>query len=237
MRYALGVLIAVLAGCGTGGDLVVGVRSGHPGLVDRRPDGTYTGFDIAVATYVARELGYRDDQVVYTADTATADLVLGPVTPGRTSAGPYLVTTEDILVRVHDMSIRGPRDLATRRVCGTRDSGRALTRRLGAAWKSAHLAEANVPAACVPLLADGRMDAIVADAPVLAGIDAQYPGRFRIVGRSLAEERYGIALRDPGMRTEVDDALRRMFEDGSWNRAVIEHLGILAARYPQPPQR
>ncbi|MBO3746499.1 transporter substrate-binding domain-containing protein [Streptosporangiaceae bacterium NEAU-GS5] len=235
MWWVLGVLVVALAGCGADGDLVVGVRLGHPGLVNRLPDGTYTGFDVAVATYVARELGYRDDQVIYTLDMASADIALEPITKGRAFAGPYLVTSEDILVRARDLSVRGVRDLADRRVCGTSDSGRPLARRLGTAWKNANLAVANVPAACVPLMADGRMDAIVADAPVLAGIDAQYPGRFRLVGRSISEERYGIALRDPGMRVEVNDALRHMFEDGTWNRAVIEHLGILAPRYPQPP--
>ncbi|MBX6167245.1 transporter substrate-binding domain-containing protein [Thermobispora bispora] len=238
----LGVAAALLTGCGDSGRLVVAVRLGQPGLVNQRPDGGLTGFDIAVVRYVARELGYRDDQIVFTGDAAQADLVLGtmgPAFPGgetRYVAGPYLVTTTNILVRANDLAIRGVRDLAGRCVCATGSSARPLVARFGEAWKHAFLAEANVPAACAPLLADGRCDAIVADAPVLAGLAVQYPGRFRFSGRPLATIEYGIGTSSAALRDRVTEALRHMFEDGSWKRAVIEHLGVLATRYTAPPE-
>lgn len=225
---------AFLAGCGNAGTLVVGVRAGYPGLVTRLPDGGFTGFDIAIAHDVARRLGYRDDQIVYTDDTAGADLVVGSGGP-RYVAGPYLVTSTDILVRAGDLSIRGTRDLARKRVCATDASARRLVGRFGVKWKSAFLAEANVPAACAPLLADGRTDAIVADAPVLAGLEGQYPGRFRFSGKPLSAEKYGIAAGSASLRDQVDEALRHMFDDGTWNQAVIDYLGVLATRYTSPP--
>ncbi|WP_432871215.1 transporter substrate-binding domain-containing protein [Microbispora rosea] len=235
----VGVLAAAFlsSGCGNAGTLVVGVRPGQPGLVTRLPDGRYSGFDIEVAQYVARALGYRDDQIVYTLDTARADLVVGATGPpgSRYVAGPYLVTSTDVLVRAGDLSIRRPRDLARKRVCATRESAEPLVKRFGTRWRQVFLAEANLPAACAPLLASGRTDAIVADAPVLAGLSAQYPGRFRFSGRSLATEKYRIATGTAALRDQVEEALRRMFEDGTWKRTVIDQLGALATRYTTPP--
>ncbi|GII55075.1 glutamate-binding protein [Planotetraspora thailandica] len=237
----------LLAGCGMdGGTLVIGVRTGEPGLVTRLPDGRLSGFDIAVATYVARELGYRDDQISYTGDPAQADIVIGaydsPGTGGHPAArpaahvaGPYLVTTTDILVRAQDLSISGARDLVQKRVCATGESSKPLVDRFGKKWRDVFLARANVPAACAPLLADGRTDALVADAPVLAGLEAQYPGRFRFSGKPLVARKYGIATSSDGMRDRVNDALRHMFDDGTWRKALIDYLGVLATRYTSPP--
>ncbi|GAB1816934.1 type 2 periplasmic-binding domain-containing protein [Herbidospora sp. RD11066] len=226
-------IAAGLSGC-SGAGLLIGVRAGQPGLAERQPSGGWSGFDIAVAHYVARQLGYRNDQIRYTTDLAEADLVMGPAR--EPYVGPYLVAAKDILVRVRDRD-RTLKDLAGGMVCGTRADTLGLSGRFGAAWRAEHLAEANVPAACGPLLADRRTDAIIADAPVLAGLSAQYPGRFRLVGRPLAQERYGIGLseRTESWRGEIEDALRQMFDDGSWHRAVIDYLGELATQYEMPP--
>ncbi|GAA0978994.1 glutamate ABC transporter substrate-binding protein [Acrocarpospora macrocephala] len=229
----LGMAAVFLTACGGSGSLVIGVRAGQPGLVDKLPGGGWAGFDIAVAHYVARELGYRDDQIRYTFDAGEADLSLGAV--GGRYAGPYLVTTKDLLVRTQEL--RTLRALRSARVCGTRADVAPLVERFGTTWQNVFVAEANVPAACGPLLADRRIDAIIADAPVLAGISAQYPGRFRFLGRDLAEVRYGIRLAPNaiGLRDDVEEALRTMYEDGSWHRAVIDYLGLLATRYLSPP--
>ncbi|GIH26649.1 glutamate-binding protein [Acrocarpospora phusangensis] len=212
---------------------MIGVRAGQPGLVDKLPGGGWAGFDIAVAHYVARELGYRDDQIRYTFDPEEADLTLGAV--GGRYAGPYLVTTKDLLVRAQDVGTL--RRLRSAHVCGTRADLAPLIKRFGEAWQNVFVAEANVPAACGPLLADRSIDAIIADAPVLAGLAAQHPGRFRLLGRDLSEVRYGIrvAPNAVGLRDDVEDALRQMYEDGSWHRALIDYLGLLATRYLSPP--
>jgi glutamate transport system substrate-binding protein len=75
----------------------------------------------------------------------------------------------------------------------------------------------------------------VADAPVLAGLAAQYPGRFRFAGKPLSTERYGIGTASAGLRDQVNEALRHMFDDGTWKQAVIDYLGVLATRYTSPP--
>jgi len=50
----VGVLVAVLtAGCGGGaGKLTIGIKYDQPGLSVKNPDGSVSGFDVDVATYV-----------------------------------------------------------------------------------------------------------------------------------------------------------------------------------------
>ncbi len=238
-------LATVLTGCGGGhGTLVVGVHPGRPGLTDRLPAGGYTGFEIDVARYVARRLGYRDDQVSYVElgpepAGAKADLTMGVPLAKRRDAvgplsGPYLVSGQDILTRASDLSIRRLRDLTQKRVC-TGSPG-PLVARFGVAWQRAFLITSTVED-CVRMLAARRVHAVTDDAVVLAGLAGASPGSFRLVGHTFSRDKYGIAVRkDSGdLHTQVDDALRAMFDDGTWRRVVIDHLGLLAAKYTTPP--
>ncbi|WP_181870996.1 transporter substrate-binding domain-containing protein [Sphaerisporangium album] len=230
----------VLAGCGGGhGSLVIGVRPGRPGLADVSPSGGYAGFEIEVAGYVARRLGYRDDQVRYVTAPGSppADLAMGeplPVdAPGPPSvAGPYLVSGQDILAGAGDMTVRRLRDLTQKRVCTA--SPAPLVARFGAAWQRAFLTVSTAED-CARRLASGRVHAVTGDAAVLAGLAARSPEAVRLVGRTFSREGYGIAVARDDLRAGVDDALRAMFDDGAWRRAVIRHLGSLAAKYPVPP--
>ena len=57
---------AVACGGDSGGDsdsIVIGTKFDQPGLGMRNPDGTMSGFDVDVATYVAGELGYTPEQI------------------------------------------------------------------------------------------------------------------------------------------------------------------------------
>ena len=46
------------AGGGGGKKITIGIKFDQPGIGLKTPDGKYTGFDVDVATYVAKELGY-----------------------------------------------------------------------------------------------------------------------------------------------------------------------------------
>ncbi|MEU9887432.1 transporter substrate-binding domain-containing protein [Sphaerisporangium sp. NPDC051011] len=231
---------ALLAGCGGGhGTLVIGVHPGRPGLSDLSASGGYAGFEIEVAGYVARRLGYRDDQVRYVAVPASppADLTMGEPLPAdgpgpASVAGPYLVSGEDILAGAGDMSVRRLRDLTQKRVC-TASPG-PLVARFGAAWQRAFLTVSTLEE-CARRLASGRVHAVTGEAAVLAGFAARSPEAVRLVGHTFARQAYGIAVARDDLRAGVDDALRAMFDDGAWRRAVIRHLGALAGKYPSPP--
>src|SRR6476646_11759879 len=51
-------------GEGGGGDtVVIGTKFDQPGLGLKNPDGTMSGFDVDVATYVAGQLGFTPDKI------------------------------------------------------------------------------------------------------------------------------------------------------------------------------
>src|SRR6478736_9791478 len=51
-------------GGGGGGDTItIGTKFDQPGLGLKNPDGTMSGFDVDVATFVAGELGYAPDKI------------------------------------------------------------------------------------------------------------------------------------------------------------------------------
>ena len=67
VAVALAIALPVAAtACGGGGDsnsIVIGTKFDQPGLGLKNPDGTMSGFDVDVAKYVAKDLGYNEDKI------------------------------------------------------------------------------------------------------------------------------------------------------------------------------
>ena len=124
---AFGVILPLsgLAGCGQiqvttvsgapeGPTIAIGVAADEPS-VGAWHDGTYQGFDITIAKYVAAKLGYANKQIVFKQvrpenrrsmlDNGQVDMVVAswPITDGSSAivdfAGPYLTTSVGLLVR------------------------------------------------------------------------------------------------------------------------------------------
>ena len=55
-----------LAACGADetGKIRIGIKFDQPGLGFKK-SGTYVGFDVDVAKYVAKKLGYSEDQIIW----------------------------------------------------------------------------------------------------------------------------------------------------------------------------
>lgn len=87
-------------------------------------------------------------------------------------------------------------------------------------------------------LKNGAIDAVTTDEVILAGYAAQSPGAFKVVGGTFSEENYGIGLKkgDTELLTQINDALVKMEQDGSWKKAWDENLGPAGIPAPQPPQ-
>jgi glutamate transport system substrate-binding protein len=89
-----------------------------------QPDGKPAGFDVDVATYIAKYLGYPADDITWVdapssdreklIEDGKAELVVASysMTPQRekvvTFAGPYLVAGQSLMVRMDDTGITGP---------------------------------------------------------------------------------------------------------------------------------
>ncbi|NBM14119.1 glutamate ABC transporter substrate-binding protein [Streptomyces sp. GC420] len=232
------------SGSGGGGDKIkIGIKFDQPGIGLKEPDGTYSGFDVDVATYVAEELGYdaKDIEWVETpsADRETA-LSRGDVkiiaasysiTDERKQkvdfAGPYLLAHQDLLIRA-DESIAKGEDLNGKKLCSVTGSTSAQNVKDSIAPK-AQLREYGTYSECIAGLSSGAVDAVTTDDSILAGFASQdqYKGKFKLAGLSLSNENYGIGVKKGDTETvdKVNDALEKMVSDGAWEKAVKDNFG------------
>ncbi len=231
------------------GALTVGITFDRPGVGYRAPDGSFRGFDVEIARYVGKHLGF--DEVTFKEATAaqraallsagTVDFVVTdyPMTadPHQVDfAGPYYVGGQSLLVATANIDITVPAALEGRRLCSVRGSSAAAALQAEYA-KGAHLVERDTLYACVDAVRTGGADAMTGDDLTLAGQAAQFPAQVKVVPKRFTSTPYGIALRegDKSSRRKINDALRRMIDDGSWERAYRNTIGPSGYALPDPP--
>lgn len=229
---------------GTGKKITIGIKSDQPGLGFRRPDGTYAGLDVDVATYIAKALGHAPADIVWkevrSSDresllaSGRVDFVVATYTMNAARekqidfAGPYLMAHQDVLLPAGDTSVRKPSDLNGKKVCTVAGSTPAQRLRTDIA-PQAQLVEYESYARCIDALAQGSVDAVTTDNALLAGYASLQPGAYRLAGLFLSNEQpYGVGLpKDSPLTGEVDKALEKMVDDGSWDTAVRKNVPLL----------
>ncbi|MEU1851056.1 glutamate ABC transporter substrate-binding protein [Streptomyces sp. NPDC019990] len=235
---------------GGGKKITVGIKFDQPGLGQKTPQG-YAGFDVDVATYVAKKLGYSEDQIVWkeskSADRETmlqrgdVDFIAATysITPERQEkvdfAGPYLLAHQDVLLRVDDNKIKSPKDLNNAKLCSVTGSTSAQNVKDKLAPK-AQLQPYPTYSACLPGLQNGAVDALTTDDSILAGYasQAQFKGKFKLGGFKLTNENYGIGVKKGSdLKDKINKALEEMVADKSWQEAVDKNLG--PANYKNEP--
>ena len=234
---------AEASGSGTAeGTLRIGIKFDQPGL-GYQEGSEYTGFDVAVATYVAEQLGYSADQIEWVqAPSAQRETMLQngqvdmifatySITDKRKEtvafAGPYFVAGQHLLVAADDDSISGPEDLEGKNLCSV--TGSTSAQRIKDEYAAGtNLLEQPGYAECVTALVSGTVDAVTTDDIILAGL-ASVPaneGKVKVVGNPFSEERYGVGLpQDNDVCEDVNAAITQMIEDGSWQEALDEAVG------------
>ncbi|MDI3387974.1 glutamate ABC transporter substrate-binding protein [Streptomyces sp. B-S-A8] len=246
------VLSLTAVGCGTddgndasSGDekITIGIKFDQPGLGLKTPDGKYTGFDVDVATYVAKELGHEPGDIVWkqakSADRETllqrgdVDFIAASysITPEREQkvdfAGPYLLAHQDVLIRADDNSITKPEDLNNKKLCSVTGSTSAQNVKEEIA-PEAQLQEYGGYSECLTGLENKVIDALTTDDSILAGYAAQpeFKGKFKLGGFKLSNENYGIGVaQGSDLKAQINTALEKMVEDGSWDAAVEKNFG------------
>ena len=135
LALAIALPFAATACGGGGGDsdkIVIGTKFDQPGLGTKNPDGTMSGFDVDVATYVAGELGYEPDKIEWKESPSAQreNLIQNgqvkfiaatySITPSRQEkvdfACPYLITGQSLLVRTDDNEITGESSLENNKI-------------------------------------------------------------------------------------------------------------------------
>lgn len=241
------------AGSGSGGGdkIKVGIKYDQPGLGLKEPDGSFSGFDVDVATYVAKELGYDANQIEFV-ETKSADrenaLARGDVKFIAATysinderkkkvdfAGPYLLAHQDLLVKTDSKIAKGD-DLNGKNLCSVTGSTSAQNVKESIAPK-ANLKQLGGYSECIAALQSGAVDAVTTDDSILAGFAAQdkYKGQFKLAGLKLSNENYGIGLKkgDSATLDKINKALEKMVSDGAWDTAVKENFG--PANYKNEP--
>ncbi|WP_405978279.1 glutamate ABC transporter substrate-binding protein [Streptomyces sp. NBC_00158] len=243
------------SGGGKTDKIVIGIKFDQPGLGLKTPDGKFEGFDVDVATYVAKELGYQPDQIEWKQAVSAerenlisngdvkfiaATYSINDKRKARVDfAGPYFLAHQDLLVRADDNSITKVEDLNKKKLCSVTGSTSAQNIKKDVA-KDADLQEFPGYSECLTGLENKAVDALTTDNSILAGYAAQEKnkGKFKLVGLSMSNENYGIGLKkgDKELQTKINAALKKMVSDGSWEAAIKKNLGPAGYKNEPAPQ-
>jgi polar amino acid transport system substrate-binding protein len=221
------------------GTLRVGVRQDVPGfgIVDEK--GNTVGFDIDLATELAKRLGVKIETMPVTAATripllqqSRIDLIAAALTHYRDrdkvidfSIG-YFWTGQKVMAKKAS-NIASIADLTGKRV-GTTVGALALKNLAKAQPKAVGQTFEGYPEAFLAM-ERGLVDAVVADIIILAGLRAKTakPDDYVIIGESLGGGDYALGVRenDSKWRDEINFMLQDMWRDGTWDQIYAKWIG------------
>lgn len=245
-----GVESKVLADAKTG-KLKVGIKIDQPGLGLKAADGSYSGFDVDVAKYVAKSLGVEASGIEFVQaksseredliSTGQLDYIVATysITAKRKAvvnfAGPYFVAHQDLLVADANTDIVGPDSTCGKLLCSV--TGSTSAQNFAAKYPGVNLQEYGSYSECVDALLSGAIDVVTTDDVILAGYASQHPGELKVVGTGFSDENYGIGLLkgDTEGVTAINTAISAMIADGSWKKSLETNVGPSGYTIPTPP--
>lgn len=231
------------SGSGSDGDtLKIGIKFDQPGL-GLKEGNKYTGFDVEVAKYVAKELGYDEGKIEWVQTPSPqresmleagqvkmifATYSISDKRKEKISfGGPYFIAGQDLLVRSDETAITGPDTLTGKKLCSV--AGSTPAQKIADKYPGVDLQTFDTYSKCVEALASGAVDALTTDNVILAGYAAQsqYEGKLKVVGKPFSEEKYGVGIAkgDKELCTRINTALEKMVSDGAWQKALDETVG------------
>jgi glutamate transport system substrate-binding protein len=241
---------------GSGGNVVIGIKFDQPGLGLKEGD-NYTGFDVEVARYVAKDLGYTNVEFKESPSAQRETLLQSgqvkmifatySITDDRKQkvsfGGPYFIAGQDLLVKADNTDITGPDSLNGKKLCSVTGSTSAKKVQEQFADK-VQLQEYDTYSKCVAALSTGGIDAVTTDNVILAGFAAQpqYQGKLKVVGKPFSTERYGVGIKkgDTDLCNKINTAVAKMISDGSWEKALNDTVGASGFKYDtstNPPKQ
>ena len=233
------------------GSLNVGIKFDQPGLGQQNPDGSFSGFDVDVAKYVAKELGVEESGITFvqtksgereaSIENGTVDYIVATysISDSRKEkvnfGGPYFLAHQDLLV-AEGSDITGPEAMSGKILCSVAGSTSAQKVKDNYAADVA-LQEYGTYTECVEALIGGAVDAVTTDDVILAGYASLYPGQLTVVGKGFSDENYGIGLAkgDTEGTEAINAAIEKMIEDGSWEQSLEANVGPSGYAIPAPP--
>ena len=211
----------------------------------RRKGGEFAGFDIDLGRAIARELGVKPvfvnasfDGIFPALQNGSFDIVLSAVTitPERRAvllfSDPYIDAGQLLAVRKDQQGINGPDDLAGKRV-GVQINTTAqfdLEKR-----PASIVAKYNTIDLALLDLQNGRVDAVVSDAPVLRYMTKISFRDLKTAGEQFTDEKLGHRARAGQRRSEAGGE-RGAVEDRRQRRVRARSIATVVRR-GAPPKR
>lgn len=223
------------------GELRVGTDATYPPF-ETAEGGQFTGFDIDLASAIARELGVRAtfinagfDGIFPALQNGSFDVVMSSVTitPERSASmlftDPYYDSGQLISVRKDTQGVETPDDLKGKSV-GVQINTTAqydLEKREGV-----KVAKYNTIDLALLDLKNKRIDAVVSDAPVLKYMIFHSFRDLKTVGKRFTDEKFGIALSQGSsdLRDAINTALKNIRESGQYDQIHAKWFGEAAER-------
>ncbi|QXJ25033.1 glutamate ABC transporter substrate-binding protein [Actinomadura graeca] len=227
--------------------LTIGIKFDQPALGLKKPDGSYDGFDVDVAKYVAQKLGVPENGVTFKETTSAnresflgggqVDLVFATysITEARkaqvTFGGPYYVAHQDTMVAASNTSIKKPQDLKGKKLC--KAAGSNSFRRITEGppdgkldIKGVTTVDASSYSDCAAKLQAGALDAVSTDDLILAGFASQQKGKFKVINAPFTDEKYGVGIKKGDKETceAVNTAITQMYSDGTAKTLLEKHF-------------
>jgi len=234
------------------GKLRVGTKFDQPLFGQKNLEGNLEGFDIEIAKIIAGELGIQPSGIEWVESVSAnrepfiqqdkVDFVVATYTINDKRkkvvdfAGPYYVAGQDIMVtKGNPLGVKGPDDLAGKKVCSVTGSTPAENIRTN--YPDAKLTEFDVYSKCAEALKNGQVEAVTTDNVILLGLINQDPEAFELVGKKFTEEPYGIGVKkgDTQFRNFINDVLEKAYQDGRWKQAWDATAGKVATEEATPP--
>jgi len=221
---------------GKAGQIVIGVKADQPGLgyFDASTD-SYSGFDILIAQLVAAGLGFDKSQIQFTTvasqdretelENQTVDLVVASYSYSSKRAGlvafagPYLTTTEALLVAKSNTTITGLNSItSSAKVCEVNGS---TTVTVGDVQLQSPISR-NTYGECVAAVKSSEADFIYTDYALLVGYANQDSADLKVIDTGGGEQYYGIGLphNDTQLQAAINGILQQAITDGTW-RAIF----------------
>lgn len=227
--------------------LTIGIKFDQPALGLKKPDGTFAGFDVDVAKYIAKQLGVPESGITFKETTSAnresfigggqVDLVVATysITEARkqqvTYGGPYYVAHQDTMVNTDNTDIKVTKDLKGKRLC--KAAGSNSFRRITEPppdgkldISGVKLVDAQSYSECVSKLKSGALDAVSTDDLILAGFANQQKGSFKVINDPFTDEKYGVGIKKGDIETceAVNKAVNQMYSDGTAGQLLDKHF-------------
>jgi glutamate transport system substrate-binding protein len=268
---ALAMIVTGLTGCGakkaqnvvdkakSDKKLTIGVKFDQPGLGQKQPDGSVKGFDVDVATYIAKQLGVDAKNITWKearsanrdsfVQNGTVDMVIATysITPERqqkvTFGGPYYVAHQDIMIRSNDNSIKSLQDLKGKKICAVQGSVSWKNITEGTNKLNVKVPASTVPANgyddCITKLKGGAIDVVTTDNTILAGFAAREGSAVKILNVPFTDEKYGVGIKKGDAKScqAINGAITKMYSDGSAQRFLQQEFGQTSLKFDttKPP--